>query len=414
MAIENRTRAAIVTGGSRGIGRAIVARLAQDGCFVAFSYNSGAEAAQQLVDQLGSDKAYAFQWSGGDDTTALESTLALLKERGTNLDVLVNNAGITRDGYFAMSGFQDFRDVVEVNLLGMAAATRAVVRTFISQKSGVVVNISSIAGVMGTEGQASYSASKAGIIAFTKSLARSLADTACVRSALRRDLSKPTCSRRFPSSSVGRWSRRFRSAGRASPRNRGRRRIPCVAGGFLRQWNHPRRRRRLVVIQAPFDRDQIAQILPHKLPFLLLDEVTHVVPGLEGHGIRRVRDGDWFFNGHFPGNPIMPGVIIVECLAQLSAVVYITEFLVEDLSACAGQVGYLAKTDVKFHAPVRPPSDLRLHAKMVRKVGSFSASRSAQVARLVSWPMGSSTCPKTKQQPVKRGTHVHRNRIQQG
>lgn len=120
-----------------------------------------------------------------------------------------------------------------------------------------------------------------------------------------------------------------------------------------------------------FDQREIAIILPHKLPFLLLDSVHDIQPGLEGKGVRRVRAEDWFFNGHFPDNPIMPGVVIVEALAQLSAVVYVTEFLKDELGACAGRIGYLARVDMKFHSPVRPPAVLDLHARMVRKIGSL-------------------------------------------
>jgi 3-oxoacyl-[acyl-carrier protein] reductase len=164
--------AVVVTGGSRGIGRAIVERFAKDGHFVAFSFNTGSTAAEEVREVVGLDRCMAFQWSGGDEPSALEAVLGTIKERGLRLDALVNNAGITRDGYFALSGSQDFRDVLEVNLLGMASSTRTFIRTMISQKQGVVVNISSIAGVMGTEGQTAYSAAKAGISAFTKSLSR--------------------------------------------------------------------------------------------------------------------------------------------------------------------------------------------------------------------------------------------------
>lgn len=172
MSNSELTSAVVVTGGSRGIGRAIVERLAKDGHFVAFSYNSDASAAEKVREAIGPDRSLAFQWSGGDDPAALEAVLATIKGMGLELHALVNNAGITRDGYFALAGSQDFRDVLEVNLLGMASSARTFIRTMISQKSGVVVNISSIAGIMGTEGQTAYSAAKAGISAFTKSLAR--------------------------------------------------------------------------------------------------------------------------------------------------------------------------------------------------------------------------------------------------
>ena len=123
------------------------------------------------------------------------------------------------------------------------------------------------------------------------------------------------------------------------------------------------------LVRTSFTRGDIAKILPHQPPFLLLEEVTGIVPGLGGSGRKRLSPGDWYFQGHFPGNPIMPGVLIVECLAQLSAVIYASEFLKDDLSAFAARVGDLAKTEIKFHAPVRPPAILDLDARMVRKVG---------------------------------------------
>lgn len=165
-------KSAIVTGGSRGIGRAVVEQLAGEGYFVAFSYNSGAGAAAELVEALGADRVMAFQWAGGEDVSVFEPLLHEIKGRGFGIDLLVNNAGITRDGYFALSPAQDFREVLDVNLVGLAAATRACIRPMIGQKRGVVVNLSSIAASMGTEGQTAYSASKAGISAFTKSLGR--------------------------------------------------------------------------------------------------------------------------------------------------------------------------------------------------------------------------------------------------
>lgn len=163
---------AIVTGGSRGIGKALVERLARDDYRVAFSFHSNEDTARELQDAIGGDRVFPFQWSGGKDVTGLERVLERFKSEGRGLDLLVNNAGITRDGYFALSSPGEFQEVLDVNLVGMASATRSCIRTMMAQKSGIVVNIASIAGILGTEGQTSYSASKAGIMAFTKSLAR--------------------------------------------------------------------------------------------------------------------------------------------------------------------------------------------------------------------------------------------------
>ncbi len=165
-------KSAIVTGGSRGIGRAVVETLVRDGYRVWFSYNSGAAASEEIRVAVGAENVEPFQWAGGSDITAIEDVVAAIEASGSRLDLLVNNAGITRDGYFALSNMQDFRDVLEVNLVGTVAVTRACIRTMMKQKSGVVVNISSIAATMGTEGQTAYASSKAGIATFTKSLAR--------------------------------------------------------------------------------------------------------------------------------------------------------------------------------------------------------------------------------------------------
>lgn len=116
----------------------------------------------------------------------------------------------------------------------------------------------------------------------------------------------------------------------------------------------------------------IGRMLPHKYPFLLVDRAFEIVPGVSGKGVKCVSGNEWYFQGHFPGNSIVPGCLIAESLAQLSAVIYIAEYIDDDdLSKHASKVGYLARMDMKFHVPVEPGSVLELHSERVRKVGKL-------------------------------------------
>ncbi len=170
-------KVALVTGGSRGIGRAICERLAKEGCDIIFNYQSGAEAAQETValcEALGA-KVLAVQADvstpeGCDDLIA--KTLAFSDNR---IDILVNNAGITRDGLLGRMKNEDFDAVIDVNLKGTFYMLRGVSRQMLRQKQGRIINMSSVVGLMGNAGQVNYAASKAGVIGMTKSLARELA-----------------------------------------------------------------------------------------------------------------------------------------------------------------------------------------------------------------------------------------------
>jgi len=159
-------KTALVTGGSRGIGAAIAAELTAAGASVTLSYHSGREEAEQVAEQTG---ARAMQADVSDDAQAR----ALVGEAG-DLDILVNNAGLTRDGLLARMSDDDWRAVIDTNLGGVFHTCRAAVRGMMKRRSGAIVNISSIVGLHGNPGQANYSASKAGIIGFTKALAREL------------------------------------------------------------------------------------------------------------------------------------------------------------------------------------------------------------------------------------------------
>ena len=162
--LEGRT--ALVTGGSRGIGKAIAAELANAGATVVLGYRSGAEEAEAVASEIGGRAVQA-------DVSQVEDAQRLVEEAG-DVDILVNNAGITRDGLLARMPDEDWRVVLDTNLGGTFNTCRAVSRGMMRRRGGSIVNVSSIVGLHGNPGQTNYSASKAGIIGFTKALAREL------------------------------------------------------------------------------------------------------------------------------------------------------------------------------------------------------------------------------------------------
>jgi len=159
-------KVALVTGGSRGIGRAIALELARAGADVVVGYRSGTEEAEDVAKESGGRAVQA-------DVSDPEQAKALVEQAG-DLDILVNNAGLTRDGLLARMPDADWRDVIETNLSSVFYTSRAAVRGMMKKRAGSIVNVSSIVGVHGNWGQTNYGASKAGIIGFTKSLAREL------------------------------------------------------------------------------------------------------------------------------------------------------------------------------------------------------------------------------------------------
>ncbi|HST13670.1 MAG TPA: 3-oxoacyl-[acyl-carrier-protein] reductase [Gaiellaceae bacterium] len=157
---------ALVTGASRGIGRAIAEELARAGASVVVGYRSGKDEAEELATAIGGRAVQA-------DVSNADEAKRLVDEAG-DIDVLVNNAGLTRDGLLARMSDDDWRTVIETNLSSVFYTCRAVTRPMMKKRGGSIVNISSIVGVHGNWGQTNYGASKAGIIGFTKSLAREL------------------------------------------------------------------------------------------------------------------------------------------------------------------------------------------------------------------------------------------------
>lgn len=166
---------ALVTGGSRGIGKACALELAKAGFDVAVIYAGNEVAANNTVTELkdlGSD-AQAFKVDISNEENVNAGIAAVIEKYG-RIDVLINNAGITRDGLFVRMNSTDWNAVINTNLSGAYYVSKPVVKLMMKQRSGSIVNISSIVGVMGNAGQANYSAAKAGLIGFTKSLAKEL------------------------------------------------------------------------------------------------------------------------------------------------------------------------------------------------------------------------------------------------
>ena len=165
----------IVTGGSRGIGKGIAEVFAQHGANVAFTYNSSLSSAKELEDYLKTFgvKAKAYQSDASDFEQAQKLAEDVINDFG-NIDVLINNAGITKDNLLMRMSEDDFNKVIEVNLNSVFNLTKAVLRPMLKQKHGSIINISSVVGLKGNAGQANYSASKAGIIGFSKSVALEL------------------------------------------------------------------------------------------------------------------------------------------------------------------------------------------------------------------------------------------------
>ena len=171
--LENKT--AIITGATRGIGRGIAVMFAQQGANIAFTYSSSVDAAIELEKELKAlgVNAKGYQSNAAIFDAAQDLAAAVLKEFGA-IDILVNNAGITKDNLLMRISEDDFDKVIEVNLKSVFNLTKAVIRPMMKQRSGSIINMSSVVGIKGNAGQTNYAASKAGIVGFSKSVALEL------------------------------------------------------------------------------------------------------------------------------------------------------------------------------------------------------------------------------------------------
>lgn len=171
--VELTGKVALVTGAAKGIGRASVEKLAHHGAKIAINYNSSARAAEELVALIQSNGGEAVALQG--DVSKFDQAQRVVKEtidKFGRLDILVNNAGMTRDMLLALMKEEDFDRVIATNLKSVFNCSKAALRQMMKQKYGRIVNITSVAGIMGNPGQTNYSASKAGIIGFTKAMAK--------------------------------------------------------------------------------------------------------------------------------------------------------------------------------------------------------------------------------------------------
>lgn len=173
--MENKNKTAIVTGSSRGIGKTIALKLAENGYNVVVNYNSNADKANELVDEIKAlgVSAIAVKADTSDFSQAQVLVERAMEEFG-NVYLLVNNAGITRDGLIARMKENDFDDVININLKGAFNCIRHCTPVMMKQREGRIINISSVSGIMGNAGQVNYSASKAGMIGMTKTVAKEL------------------------------------------------------------------------------------------------------------------------------------------------------------------------------------------------------------------------------------------------
>ena len=171
--LEGKT--AVITGASRGIGRGIAKVFVEQGCAVAFTYSSNQAAAEALAAELSGQgvQVRGYQSNAADYEAAEQLIADVLKDFGS-IDILVNNVGITKDNLLMRMSESDFDQVIEVNLKSIFNMTKAVQRTFLKQRKGSLIHMSSVVGVKGNAGQANYAASKAGIIGFSKSIALEL------------------------------------------------------------------------------------------------------------------------------------------------------------------------------------------------------------------------------------------------
>ncbi len=165
-------KVALITGGSRGIGEAIVRKFVEEGASVIFTYQSSSEKAEKLVEELSPKGTIKTYQSDAGSFTAAEALIKKVLEEFQKIDILINNAGITKDNLMLRMSEEQWDDIMAVNLKSVFNMTKHVLRPMLKNRGGSIINMGSVVGVFGNAGQANYAASKAGIIGFSKSIAK--------------------------------------------------------------------------------------------------------------------------------------------------------------------------------------------------------------------------------------------------
>lgn len=199
----SQKRVVVVTGASRGIGRAIAVALSEPGVDMIVNYNSSPKAAEETAEAVGARGAapHLFQFNVADADSVKESFQAILKTHG-RIDVLVNNAGITRDNLLALMKLEEWDEVLNTNLRGAFLCSQAVFKPMMRQRSGRIINVTSVVGIIGNSGQCNYAAAKAGIIGLTRSLARELASRNVTVNAVAPGFIETDMTRKLPQSAL--------------------------------------------------------------------------------------------------------------------------------------------------------------------------------------------------------------------
>lgn len=167
---------ALVTGASRGIGKAIAIRLASEGAIIGVNYNASEQEASDVVDEIRSLGSNAIKLKGNiADSKDAQNLIQLAEDEFGGLDILVNNAGITKDNLLMRLSEEDWDQVIDTNLKGAFLCTKAALRSMVRQRYGKIINMSSVVAITGNAGQSNYTAAKAGLIGFTKTIAREVA-----------------------------------------------------------------------------------------------------------------------------------------------------------------------------------------------------------------------------------------------
>ena len=353
-------KAALVTGASRGIGRACALRLAADGYAVAINYAHNEAEAQAVLDEI--------RQNGGEgmlcraDVSDPAQVKQMVRDVNKTLggpDVLVNNAGIVRDEYLLMLNPESLDRCMELNVKGYFYCAQQAVLKMFRKKSGVVVNISSVSGSFALPGQSVYSATKGAVNAHD-------GQGAC---ALRhpRQRRRPRLHRDGHARRPARGEERGISEGHPdAPARSG-------AGGRRRRFDARLRRVRLYdrpdsdIGRRTFAMMNIYEVnrrLKQRPPFQMIERVTELTPGEAAVGLKTVSVNDPWFAGHFPGEPIRPGVLIIESCAQLCSLT------VEADGTSADTLYVLLKVDqFKFLRPILPGDVMTVSVSKKSKAG---------------------------------------------